>query len=171
MGGREGTQSDAQRFWRTRHGIALNYQRRLAKAADPATARRDTGGFSMDYLHVALPASKVLEYRRRCQKILASHRVAVREWSLWARPEFLSFLIEDETDVGGETSPSLAKAVDEVLTLAQRIGGSMEYCHGVGLKLAHLAEGESDGGAAVVRRIKSALDPNNILNPGKLLGR
>ena len=170
MGARAGKQSEAAKFWRTRHGIALRYQRRLAKAADPAAARRGAGGFRMDYLHVALPASKVLEYRRRCGKILASHRVAVREWSLWARPEFLSFLIEDEIDAGGETSPALTEAVDQVLTLAQRMGGSMEYCHGVGLKLAHLAEGESDGGAAVAKRIKAALDPNNILNPGKLLG-
>jgi len=170
MGGREGKPSDAAKFWRTRHSIALRYQRRLAKAADPVAARRGAGGFRMDYLHVALPASKVLEYRRRCQKILASHRVAVREWSLWARPELLSFLIEDDRDAGGQTSHSLAEAVDKVLTPAQRMGGSMEYCHGVGLKLAHLVEGESDGGAAATKRIKAALDPNNILNPGKLLG-
>ena len=124
----------------------------------------------MDSLHVALPVSKVLEYRRRCQTILASHRIIVREWSLWTRPEFFSFLIVDEEDEAGESSPSMAEAVDEVLRLAQQMGGAMEYCHDVGIKLAHLTDGEDGAGMGVVRRMKKALDPNNILNPGKLAG-
>ena len=64
----------------------------------------------------------------------------------------------------------MGETVDEVLTLAQEMGGTMEYCHGVGIKLAHLMEGEMGGGMAVARKIKEALDPNNILNPGKLAG-
>ena len=123
----------------------------------------------MDYLHVAIPVSKVLEYRRRCQKLLSSRDVTVKEWSLWGRPEFFSFLIAEETDAGEETSVSMVHAVDQVLTLAQDMGGTMEYCHGVGIKLGHLVDREMGSGATVVRRIKRALDPDNILNPGKLV--
>ena len=61
-----------------------------------------------------------------------------------------------------------ADTVDEVLTLAQEMGGTMEYCHGVGIKLAHLMEREMGAGITVFRRLKGTLDPNNILNPGKL---
>ena len=122
----------------------------------------------MDYLHVALPVSQVLEYRRRCQKILADRSVVVREWSLWGRPEFLSFLIVEEDGAEQRTSVSMADTVDEVLTLAQEMGGTMEYCHGVGIKLAHLMEREMGAGITVFRRLKGTLDPNNILNPGKL---
>ena len=37
-----------------------------------------------------------------------------------------------------EVRDNLAAGVDEVLTLAQDMGGIMEYCHGVGIKLHHL---------------------------------
>jgi len=38
----------------------------------------------------------------------------------------------------------------------------------VGWKLAHLAEREHGAaGLAVLRRLKAALDPANIMNPGK----
>jgi glycolate oxidase len=64
----------------------------------------------------------------------------------------------------------MADVVDQVLRLAQQMGGSMEYCHGVGLKLAHLMGGEQGAGLKAAQVIKKALDPNLILNPGKLMG-
>ena len=121
----------------------------------------------MDYLHVALPAGKVLEYRRKCESILSSKGVQVREWSVWGRPEFFSFLIADSDPE--DTGAKLGTTVDSVLTLAQSMGGTMEYCHGVGLKLAHLMKAELGTGLTVARRIKNALDPAGILNPGKAL--
>jgi FAD/FMN-containing dehydrogenase len=48
------------------------------------------------------------------------------------------------------------------------MGGIMEYCHGVGVKLNHLLAREMGAGQEVVRTMKQALDPNNIMNPGKL---
>jgi FAD/FMN-containing dehydrogenase len=48
------------------------------------------------------------------------------------------------------------------------MGGSMEYTHGVGIKLAPLMESEHGYGLEVMRQIKRALDPRNVLNPGKM---
>ena len=79
-------------------------------------------------------------------------------------------MIAEEEDKGGVTSATMDGTVDEVLRLAQEMGGTMEYCHGVGLKLAHLKKEEMGAGDDVFRRIKKSLDPNNILNPGKLAG-
>tara|TARA_Y100000588_G_C13446467_1_gene582163 strand:- start:187 stop:429 length:243 start_codon:yes stop_codon:yes gene_type:complete len=62
----------------------------------------------------------------------------------------------------------LGKAVEQVLELAQDMGGIMEYCHGVGVKLNHLLAREMGVGQEVAHAIKQALDPNNIMNPGKL---
>ena len=171
LGGRDGDQKEVEQFWATRHESGERYRREVLDSADPGKARRRSTAYRMDYLHVALPASQVLEYRRRCQTILAARRVMVREWSLWARAEFLSFVIVEEDDQGDETSLSMAETVDQVLTLAQEMGGTMEYCHGVGVKLAHLVEAELGSGVSVARAIKLALDPNNILNPDKLTGQ
>jgi FAD/FMN-containing dehydrogenase len=63
--------------------------------------------------------------------------------------------------------PRSADAIDEVIRRAQSLGGSMEYVHGVGVKLAHLMEEELGPGLAMARRVKQALDPTGILNPGK----
>jgi alkyldihydroxyacetonephosphate synthase len=62
----------------------------------------------------------------------------------------------------------LGATVEQVLTLAQDMGGIMEYCHGVGVKLNHLLAREMGVGQDMVQAIKQALDPNNIMNPGKL---
>jgi glycolate oxidase len=77
-------------------------------------------------------------------------------------------LLVDTALEGEGTGGQLAQAVDEVLTMAQDMGGSMEYVHGVGVKLAHLVPRELGAGMEVLRGIKAALDPHNIMNPGKL---
>jgi FAD/FMN-containing dehydrogenase len=52
--------------------------------------------------------------------------------------------------------------------LAQDVGGAMEYCHGVGTRLAPLMHREHGVGLAVLRQLKHSFDPLDILNPGKL---
>ena len=169
-GGREGSKEEAERFWRTRHSHGKRYKRNVLEIQDPATARREASSFRMDYLHVALPVSNVLEYRKNCQILFDDKGIEVREWSIWARPEFFSFLIVQAEDDSGTTSHHMENVVDNALSMAQELGGSMEYCHGVGVKLSHLAEAEHGSGLHVMRRIKRSIDPNSILNPGKLLG-
>jgi FAD/FMN-containing dehydrogenase len=62
----------------------------------------------------------------------------------------------------------LADTVDRLLELAQDVGGSMEYCHGVGVRLAHLLGRELGAGTTILSALKRALDPDHLLNPGKL---
>ena len=79
-----------------------------------------------------------------------------------------SMLILPEAGDPAEARQRLARTVDRVLELAQDMGGVMEYCHGVGVKLNHLLAREMGIGHDVVRQLKQTLDPNNIMNPGKL---
>lgn len=54
--------------------------------------------------------------------------------------------------------------------LAIELGGTISGEHGIGLgKTSHMQAMHGDGALAVMRAIKSALDPHDILNPGKLL--
>jgi FAD/FMN-containing dehydrogenase len=62
----------------------------------------------------------------------------------------------------------LQQTVETLLRLTQQMGGSMEYTHGVGIKLAPLMASEHGYGLEVMRQIKRAVDPRNILNPGKM---
>ena len=166
-GGRDAGPEPARRYWDTRHDSAYNYRERFLSGKP---VERQTRGWTRttELPHVAIPASRVLEYRSRCRELAAERGLHVREYSLWTQPELFSIILVDvameETGEPGQ----LRRTADEALSLAQDIGGSMEYVHGVGTKLAHLAERELGSTLEALRAIKAALDPNNIMNPGKL---
>ncbi len=62
-------------------------------------------------------------------------------------------------------------AMNEVVhAVVARLGGSFSAEHGVGrLKRELLARTKDPATLAVMRAIKAALDPNGIMNPGKVL--
>ena len=157
-----------QQYWAARRDSALSYQ--SGALGQPRRVRwnrwRRRRGF--DYLHLALPASRVLEYRRRAAEILAAEGISVIEYAIWSRPELFSMLITPESGDPAEARQRLARNVDRVLKLAQDMGGAMEYCHGVGVKLNHLLAREQGPAHHTIRQLKQTLDPNNIMNPGKL---
>ena len=60
--------------------------------------------------------------------------------------------------------------VGAVHEIVLRLGGSISAEHGIGqMKRAELAQVKSDVEMDLMRRIKAALDPKGILNPGKVL--
>jgi len=75
-------------------------------------------------------------------------------------------VIYDATDE--ERAARARKAKEAVLALAVSLGGTISGEHGVGIsKLPWLEAMRGSPAVAAMRRIKSALDPNNIMNPGK----
>ena len=163
FGGRDIGPTEAIIYWDTRYQIAETYRDNMEKMFRGEGPRQQ--GRSFDYLHVALPISKVLDYRRRCDEIFKTYDIRVTEYAIWTEPELFSMLLVSGDRTNLEDIP---KAVDQVLMLAQDMGGVMEYCHGVGIKLSHLLAREMGTGLEVVRAVKKALDPHNIMNPGKL---
>jgi D-lactate dehydrogenase (cytochrome) len=53
--------------------------------------------------------------------------------------------------------------------MALRLGGTVSGEHGIGIGKRDLMHAEHGGAVDVMRAIKTALDPQRILNPGKLL--
>lgn len=167
FGGQDVGPEPTKNYWRDRHRSGKNYKE--AMLGRPRQVRWDRwGGRSFDYLHLALPVSQVLDYRKKCEAILAGSGVRVVEYSIWSRPELFSMMLSPEPDAEGDFRDNMGQVVEQVLTLAQDMGGIMEYCHGVGVKLNHLLARELGVGHDVIRDLKQALDPANIMNPGKL---
>ena len=152
-----------ERFWLGRHEIARRFMQNRRQ-------RRERGrdGIYRDWIHVALPGSKVLPYRKAARETIRRRGVHLEESGLWVQPEFFSMRLRAEETVLPNAQLTLEKTIEELLRLAQQMGGSMEYTHGVGLKLAPLMAKEHGYGLEVMRQIKRVLDPNNIMNPGKL---
>ncbi|MFD2131447.1 glycolate oxidase subunit GlcD [Pseudogracilibacillus auburnensis] len=64
------------------------------------------------------------------------------------------------------------KAFEEIFKKAVELGGTITGEHGVGaMKLPYLHLKVGEAGIEVMRNIKQAIDPNYIMNPGKMFAR
>jgi FAD/FMN-containing dehydrogenase len=154
---------EAERFWNDRHEIARRFVRNRRQ-------RRERGrdGVYRDWIHVALPASKVLPFRAAAMEIAHKRGVDILESGLWIQPELFSMPLGIVEDGSNRAQLVLEETVGELLQVVHAMGGSMEYTHGVGVKLAPFMAEEHGYGLEVMRQIKKMLDPNNIMNPGKM---
>jgi glycolate oxidase subunit GlcD len=73
----------------------------------------------------------------------------------------INVLDDDEWD-------KLWKVSEEIQTAALEMGGTTTGEHGIGIARARFMEAEHGKAMELMRVIKKALDPNNIMNPGKM---
>ena len=63
------------------------------------------------------------------------------------------------------------EAIDAIFDRALALGGTLSGEHGIGTAKSRYLEKETSRATILYsRRIKAALDPKNILNPGKIIG-
>ena len=165
----------ARRFWERRHEIAEEFALPVVQARD-ARRRWQQGAF--DYINLALPASQVIPFRREAlARIAQDPRFRAGETGLWGRPEVFSLLVSAAAgEAGGdawevawtaEDAAAMEALMHDLLRMAQARGGNMECLHGTGLKLLPLLADEYGPALDVIRKIKGALDPLDLMNPGK----
>lgn len=152
----------AEEFWNGRHDVALMYSRRISKKLPSEEPRT-----KFDYIHVSLPASKILGFRKEALRLAEQGDVSVLEVGLWHGPELLSLVLSSTAANAKAATRKLWRTSNAILQCAQDLGGCMEFCHGVGLKLANLMEREHGLGLEIMRHLKLAVDPLGIMNPGK----
>ncbi|MFZ5754220.1 MAG: FAD-binding oxidoreductase [Bacillota bacterium] len=77
-------------------------------------------------------------------------------------------ILFDERD--SEEVARVEKCVDEMFALALKLGGTLSGEHGIGIaKRKYIPWEFGETGLEVLRNIKKAFDPLNILNPGKVV--
>lgn len=162
FGGRSMGDHDAQEFWDTRHDIALMYSRRISTALPSEEPRT-----KYDYIHVSLPPSRVLEFRSEALRLSKQGSVKLLEVGLWHGPELVSLILSSRAKEPSIATRKLWETSNAIIRRAQDMGGCMEFCHGIGLKLAHLMQREHGLGLEIMRRLKRTIDPLGIMNPGK----
>jgi len=81
----------------------------------------------------------------------------------------LYMIFHTEADTPEEVAALYDKVLDAAFTACHELGGTLTHHHGVGLGKGRWMPMElGPGGMSLLRRIKAAVDPGSIMNPGKL---
>ena len=92
-------------------------------------------------------------------------RVHLSHWYPWGTMIYGRFVVPD----GGPDAVSLHDRIwEDGVRAILAAGGVINDHHGVGLKLAPYMRAQHGAALDALRRIKEVLDPNGIMNPGKL---
>ncbi|MET0448607.1 MAG: FAD-linked oxidase C-terminal domain-containing protein [Aeromicrobium sp.] len=118
---------------------------------------------------VCVPKAQVPEMLARIAKTAERHRITIANIAHAGDGNLHPLLI---TPPGDEEARARAElAFEEILSDALELGGTVTGEHGVGLlKRSGLRRELSDDVLLMHRAVKNALDPRNILNPGKVFG-
>ena len=136
------------------------------RAALPALAKLRPTTFVED---ATVPRSKVPDMIRAVSQIAAKYGVTIGTFGHAGDGNLHPTIVCDIRNQ--EEMERVYQAMDEIFTTALNLGGTLSGEHGIGLgKLKYMEKQFGPVGMAAMRAIKQALDPNGILNPGKLVG-
>jgi glycolate oxidase len=116
---------------------------------------------------ISVPRMAIPEMVRRLKEIASRHNLDLVIFGHAGDGNLHPNILCDRTD--REEMERVEKAVGELFKAAVELGGSLSGEHGIGtMKAPYLKVETGEAGFEVMKRIKEALDPNNILNPGKI---
>jgi glycolate oxidase len=116
---------------------------------------------------VGVPRARVPDLLRAIERIAAAHRVRVATFGHAGDGNLHPNLIFDRDDP--EAARLTHEVRDEIFRAALDLGGTVTAEHGIGAaRLEWLPIQRGEGAVAVMRAIKTALDPLGILNPGRV---
>jgi glycolate oxidase len=114
-----------------------------------------------------VPRSKVPDVIRKIEKIQQRYDIPIVNFGHAGDGNIHVNIMIDKEIPGMEEKAH--EAIKEVFQAALDLGGTMSGEHGVGLaKQPYIHLELTPDQVAAMQAIKKALDPNNILNPGKM---
>jgi glycolate oxidase len=114
-----------------------------------------------------VPRSRVPDVVRGVREIAQRHHITIGNFGHAGDGNLHPTVLTDVRDK--EEFARAEKAIDEIFALALSLGGTLSGEHGIGMAKARYLKNEIGAvGLDVMRSIKRALDPNNVLNPGKM---
>ena len=138
--------------------------REIRRAASPALYALSPGKLNED---VCVPLSGMKDLLRGAAAIAERNRVAIASFGHAGDGNIHVNILYDTADAAERGRAE--KAVEELFRLVLEAGGSISGEHGIGTAKARFLSWEVGAREiALMRSIKRLLDPNEILNPGKI---
>lgn len=143
------TNEERERLWKVRRSIS------------PALYTLKSRKLNED---IVVPRSRIADILREIGGIADRHGLLIVNFGHAGDGNIHTNVMIDEEDL-----PKAETAVSEIMHAALRMRGSITGEHGIGLTKAKYLSLETGKEALIaMRKIKTALDPNNVLNPGKI---
>ncbi len=118
---------------------------------------------------VSVPRSQIPNMVRKLKEIASRYRLNLVIFGHAGDGNLHPNILCDKKDP--EEMERVEKAIGELFQAAVELGGTLSGEHGIGImKAPYLKLETGEAGYDVMLAIKKALDPNNILNPGKIFG-
>jgi glycolate oxidase len=143
---------EARKLWKAR------------KLVSPAIASKKPTKISED---ATVPRSKIAEFCHRLQEIRNTYKIDLVVFGHVGDGNLHPNIICDKRN--REEMKRVQKAIEEIFHAAIDLGGTLSGEHGIGtMKRAYMPWELSPVELDMMKRIKLAWDPNNILNPSKI---
>ncbi|HWP63170.1 MAG TPA: FAD-linked oxidase C-terminal domain-containing protein [Candidatus Binatia bacterium] len=135
------------------------------RAVSPALARLRPNKLGED---VAVPRGAIVEMVRRIREISARHRLPIATFGHISDGNLHPNILFDGADA--DERARMLEAARDIFLAALDLGGVLSGEHGIGvLKKAFLPLAVDPMALELMRTLKGLLDPQGILNPGKVL--
>lgn len=116
---------------------------------------------------MAVPFSKMAETAEKIHAVAEKHGLVMTAYGhCGAGCMHTKILMDTDRDFQWEGARD---AIAEIYDFVRSVGGTTSAEHGIGLSKAAAFKKEKADSLELMRAIKRAFDPNNILNPGKLM--
>jgi glycolate oxidase len=116
---------------------------------------------------MAVPMSKISETVHQIHEIAKRHNIVMSAYGHCGAGLIHTKIMMDTSKKSQWEDAK--KAVHEVYEYVYSVGGTTSGEHGIGFSKAPSWKQEKKDSLAMMKAIKKALDPNNILNPHKLM--
>jgi glycolate oxidase len=116
---------------------------------------------------IAIPVSRLPELFERIQKLSKELNIEIATYGHAGDGNLHPDILFDKRDPD-ETDRAIL-AVEKLREITIDLGGTITGEHGIGIRRASSMRMEiSEEALSIMRKIKRVLDPNNIMNPGKM---
>ncbi len=144
-----------ERLWSVRRNIAEAF-----KVVSPHQSLED----------IVVPTAQIPELMPEIERISKKYDVQFPCYGHAGDGNLHATIIKNPNDSMEEWYKKMPLAMEDLFKAAKKLGGTISGEHGIGIKRKKFMEmAVGKDALEYMRRIKKAVDPNNIMNPGKII--